>query len=111
MGTRIDDYSDNPEIAKMIHDTKFCLNCGRRLKRGHGLKVDRGYCSRDCYFAKPPKMAYLEMIHNKPAREVIAHYLTINDNIPLTAELVGVTKQTLYRWVDNLNIVRKVEWR
>lgn len=113
MSTRIDDYSDNQAIQEMIYNTKFCLCCGRRLQRGHGFKRYRGYCSTDCYFKKPPKMAYLEKTHNKPAREVIAEYLTKNDNIPLTAELAGITKQTLYRWLDqdHLNLRRVVEWR
>jgi len=108
---RVDDYGDRPEIIRMLRETKFCLNCGKRLPRGHGSKISQGYCSMLCHYAKPPKMAYLEHIYGKPARQVIIEILNLNNNVTVSAELLGISKFTMFQWLKKLNIKRHVEWR
>jgi len=108
---RIDDYSDRAEIVEMLTKTRRCLNCGLWLPRGHGYKRTTGYCSMLCHNAKPPKMAYLEHIYGKPAREVIIETLNSNNNVTISAELLGVSKFTMFQWLKKLNINRHVEWR
>lgn len=108
---RIDDYSDRAEIVKMLTETRRCLNCSMWLPRGHGYKRITGYCSKKCHDAKPPKMAYLEQLYGKPAKEVIIETLNINNNVTVSAELLGISKFTMFQWLKKLNINRHVEWR
>ena len=57
---RFDDCLERADIVQMLTDTRVCLNCGKRLPRGHEFKRKTGYCNQFCYFEKPPKMAFLE---------------------------------------------------
>ena len=78
---------------------KQCLTCNEYLKRGHGYKTDRKYCNYDCYSNR-----------NCFDPDEVIKLLNKNDSIPKTAELLGVTKQTLYRHVEKLKIKRHVKW-
>ena len=108
---RIDDYSERPEIVQMLANTKVCLTCGKRLPRGHGFKRITGYCCQSHYYDKPPKMAYLEHVYGKPAKEIIIETLNQNNNVTISAELLGISKFTIFQWLKKLGINRHVEWR
>jgi len=108
---RIDNYSARPEIIQMLTETKFCLTCRKRLPQGHGHKRITGYCCEKHYYDKPPKMAYLEHIYGKPIKEIIIETLNKNNNVTVSAELLGVSKFTIFQWLKKLNINRHVEWR
>jgi len=96
--------------SDLVARTKYCLNCGRRLERGHGFKRTRGYCGWDCYRMKPPKMAYVEHEYNKPVREVVIDSLN-RCSTEVAADLLGISRFALYQWIDKLNIQRKVIWQ
>ena len=48
-----------------------CINCGKRLKRGHGCKIAQKYCSYECYQAKPPKVVEIESIFNNNIQAIL----------------------------------------
>jgi transcriptional regulator of acetoin/glycerol metabolism len=79
---------------------KKCLKCGSYIPRGHGYKVDQKYCSSNCHYTA-----------NMASKEDIIVSLNKNDNISVSAELLGVTKQTLYRWLKRYHIKREVVYR
>lgn len=108
---RFDDCLERADIVQMLTDTRVCLNCGKRLPRGHEFKRKTGYCNQFCYFEKPPKMAFLEHQYGKSAKDVIIETLNRTNNVTLSAELLGVSKFTIFQWIKKLNIKRHVEWR
>lgn len=104
------DYVDVPEIAEMMRETKHCLACGKRLKRGHGFKVKQGYCTAHCYYEKPPKMAWVERVYNKPARVAIVDVLNGTSSVDTACDLLGISKYTIYQWMQKLDIKRTVRY-
>jgi len=56
-------------------------------------------------------MAYLEHIYGKPIKEIIIETLNKNNNVTVSAELLGISKFTIFQWLKKLNINRHVEWR
>ena len=88
---------------------KRCPSCGKLVPRGHGFKSDRRYCNYACYRTKTPKMVELEEQFGKPLKEVILEYLNENDNLTVTAELLGTYKEQLYLWMKKLGI-RKISY-
>jgi predicted nucleic acid-binding Zn ribbon protein len=78
---------------------KHCPVCNRLVPRGHGYKSNQVYCSIEC-FAK----------RNILDKEKIIQELNKTNNVTVTAELMGVGKQTLYRWLKDYKIKRKVVW-
>lgn len=98
-------------IRSMLHQTKHCLNCGRRLPCGHGFRVKTGYCNAQCHFEKPPKMAYLENVYGKPIREIMIDLLNRSDTMEPVSGLMGVTRFTLYKWIKKLKIQQTVIWK
>ncbi len=113
MGEAVDAPYITGPVREMMDETDRCLCCGANLKyhRKKQKRRNNGYCCLDCYYQKPPKMAYIEHECARDARGVILDFLNHNDNVKKTAELLGVRKQTLYRWLDKLNIERIVKWR
>lgn len=100
-----------PEIRAMMDAADRCLNCGKLLKyTDKNKRRNRGYCSLACYFAKPPKLAYLELEYKKPAREVILELLNRLDNVAAVAELVGMGKPNFYKTLRKLGVRRVVKW-
>lgn len=101
-----------PEIKQMMDEAEYCLNCGAKLKYlpEKQKRRNRGYCSLECYFAKPPKVAYLERVYGKPVREVILDLLNRLDNVTAVAELCGMGKSNFYRLLRKYNIRRVVKW-
>lgn len=104
---------DSPDtlIQQMLYETKHCLNCGTRLKRGHGIKVKIGYCNTRCYYAKPSKMVYLEKVYGKPIRDIMIDMLNRSNTVEPVAGLMGISKMTLYQWIKKLNIQQTVTWK
>jgi transcriptional regulator of acetoin/glycerol metabolism len=80
-------------------DKMNCQTCGRRLIQGHGHHSREKYCNIKCFADR-----------NVPDKAELLKTLNKNDNIKVTAELYGTTKQTLYRWLKKLKIKRKIEW-
>lgn len=98
------------DIDTMLRETKDCLNCGKRLKRGHGYKIRRGYCSRDCFNKKSTKQAWLEKVYGKPIRELILETLNECGSVEVAAGLFAVNKQALYRWMKQHKIEKVVRF-
>lgn len=94
--------------VQMMDEAEHCLNCGVRLR--YLSKSYRGYCSLRCVQAKPPKMAYLEKVYGKPIKTILLDSLGSTDNVRISADLLGIGRNTLYRWVDKLGIRRIVKW-
>lgn len=87
-----------------------CPACKKIIPRGHGYKKDRKYCSYKCYQSMTPKMVEVQNELGKPIREVILENLNSNNNITVTAELLGINRQQLYSWMDKLGIQKVVYW-
>lgn len=90
---------------------KRCPACGKVIPRGHGYKSDRKYCSYKCYQNMAPKMVEIQEELGKPIKEVILENLNSNNNITVTAELLGTNRQQLYSWMDKLGIQKTVYWK
>lgn len=89
---------------------KYCPACGKVVPRGHGFKSDRRYCDYDCYREFPPKMAEVQEIIGKPIREIILENLNENNSPTTTAGLLGISKASLYQWMDKLGIKKVLYW-
>lgn len=87
-----------------------CLTCNKVIKRGHGYKSTRKYCSKECWSNKPVKMVEAEKLYDKPIRDLIIDTLNQNKNVTLTADLLGVGKAQLYNWMEKLNIEKVLYW-
>jgi ribosomal protein L37E len=104
------DAVKKPEIQKMMRDTRHCLNCNRSLPREHGFKIKQGYCSAACYYEKPPKMAWLEWQYGMPIRDIVVQTLNRSSTMNIVAELLGISKYTLYQWIEKLHIRQGTRW-
>ena len=89
---------------------KYCPSCGKVVPQGHGFKSDRRYCSYDCYRLKTPKMIETEITFNKPLKEVILEHLNKNNNLTVTADLLGTNRQQLRQWIEKLGINKVLYW-
>lgn len=103
------DWVDNEEIRQMLRETRRCLNCGAWLPRGHGFKIKQGYCSQQCYYAKPPKAAYAEKQWGKPIAELMVEMLNKSTD-QAVADMLGISKHTLYQWIRKYRIKRIVRY-
>lgn len=102
-----------PEVQHMLDTTETCLTCGTKLSYipSKDRRRNRGYCCQDHYYAKPPKLAYLEYEFKKPAREVILDHLNRGLTVTAVAELMGVGKCNFYKWLHKLNIRQVTVWK
>ena len=75
-------------------------HCGNIIPRGHGFKIKQMYCSRECLKVKPPKVLELEKIFGKSISNIIKEYDLMNNSIQTKAELLGITKQTYYKYKE-----------
>lgn len=58
---------------------------------------------------KTGQMAYLELRHNKPIRQIVADAINEAGSVPGAAQILGVPPTTLYNWTSRLGIrIRKV---
>lgn len=112
------DYTDavdlahyGPEVRRLMDEAKHCLNCGARLGYlDKNKRRNRGYCSLECYYAKPPKLAYAERVYGKAGKQLLLELLNRHKNVNAVAELLGVRKQALYGWMRRYQIRRVVRW-
>ena len=102
-------YDD--EIIAMMDRAKNCLCCNTPLKYlPHKEKRrNRGYCSLKCYYDKPPKLAYAEKQWGMPAREMLVHLLNRHP-VYVVAEMIGVGKPQLYKYIEKFGLQRRVRW-
>ena len=101
-----------PEVQHMMAEATNCLNCGAALgynQRKEGRR-NRGFCSLFCFYAKPPKMAYAEKEYQLPIKDVIMKMLNNGATVTATADRLGIGKPQFYKWMDKLNIKKKVVW-
>lgn len=89
---------------------KKCPTCGKLVPRGHGYKLNQIYCSYECYLEKPPKMVEVEKYTGKPIKTVVLETLNSNQNITVTANLLGIDKPQLYNWMNKLGIKKVLYW-
>ena len=103
-------YAD--EIIQMMDETKVCLNCSVKLNylQNKEKRRNRGYCSLSCFVQLPPRYAYIEKCYSMPATEFIIRELTRTDNVDIVAQMIGVYKQSLYRFIKTHRIKRQVKW-
>jgi hypothetical protein len=99
------------DIVNMLKSTDVCLNCGMPLSNHKKRFFYRGYCSKYCYNEKPHRYAYAEYTYNKPINELIINWLNLNNSIQLTADLIGVTKPSLYKYLKKHNINSITIWK
>jgi hypothetical protein len=112
VASRLESTHDDPEIRLMMALATNCLcGCGAVLRYHHRKegRRNRGYVSLSHYYAKPPKLAYAEIMWCKPARELLPDLLN-RFTTRATAQLLGVTTQTLYSWLKLLRVRRVTRW-
>jgi rRNA maturation protein Nop10 len=78
---------------------KKCPTCGSVVPQGHGYKPNKKYCSARCAYDK-----------NIPPREDLLTELNRTKNVTVTAQLFGVNRQALNRWMMHYGIVREVAY-
>lgn len=101
-----------PEIQQMMAEATHCLKCGKMLEyheRKEGRR-NRGYCSLSHYCQFPPKMAYAEKEYGKPIKEIVIEMLNNGTGIVATADRLGIGRPQFYKWMDKLDIKKKVVW-
>jgi hypothetical protein len=102
-------YDEN--IIRMMDEATHCLNCGADLKyQPKNKRRNRGYCDMRCLVLKPPKLAYAERQWKKPAKDLIIELLN-NHTSQATAELLGVGKPQLYKYIQKFSIRKTVVWK
>lgn len=109
-----DDIWQHPAyIVEMLNETTECLNCGMSLKyhKNKEKRRNRGYCSTWCYLSKPPKMAWLEKEYGQSIETIILEVLNACGSGQVAADRLGVTRQTLYRWIKRLHLRQVTYWR
>ena len=95
-------------IEKKSAGMKSCLACGELLPRGHGYKIDRKYCDIKCYENR--HMIALEREHGKPIKEIVLESLNETKNVTMSSDMLGITKQVMYRWLEKMNIKKVIYW-
>ena len=55
-------------------------------------------------------MIETEKMFNKPLKEVILEHLNKNNNLTVTADLLGTNRQQLRQWIEKLGIKRVLYW-
>lgn len=101
----------NDEILAMMDNADNCLCCGIKLKYTDKEKRrNRGYCSLDCYYKYPPKMAYIAYKYKRPVRNVIVDMLNRGRTMNAVAGLLGIGKPQLYEYMEKLNIKKIVKY-
>lgn len=102
-------YDEN--IINMMDEATHCLNCGADLKyQPKEKRRNRGYCGMRCLILKPPKLAYAEKQWGKSAKELLIGLLN-NHTAQAVAELIGVGKPQLYKYIRKFNIRKTVVWK
>ncbi len=98
-------------IIDMMDSTEHCLNCGVKLKYllNKEKRRNRGYCSLDCYYKYPPKLAYACQEYGMKPRELLIHLLN-QHTATATAGLIGVGKPQLYEYIRKYHIRKKVTY-
>lgn len=89
---------------------KTCPTCGKVVPRGHGFKSDRRYCNYSCYRKLPPKMVEVQETFGQPVKETILEILNENQNTTVTSDLLGISKASLYQWMEKLEIKKVLYW-
>ena len=92
--------------------TGRCYGCGVKLRYvSQHRKTSKYYCSRNCMFRKPPKMALAELYHSKPFPELAVEHFKRGGTVQALADMCGVHKQALYEWLRRCGIERTVKVR
>lgn len=78
-----------------------CPACGKLVPRGHGRKSNQDYCDRECWQAKPPKLARLEQEFNEPFTEVIKGFAEMGYSISATAEILGFNRKYFSKVIND----------
>lgn len=101
-----------PEIVEMMNATDNCLCCGVKLRYlDKEKRRNRGYCSLSCFYNLPPKYAYIEKVYGVPAIDFILKELNRTDNVDVVAGMIGVYKQSLYKFIKQHRIRRVAIWK
>lgn len=102
----------SPEIVRMMDETNICLCCGQQLKYlDKEKRRNRGYCSLKCFYDKPARYAYIEKLYSMSVKEFIIKELNRTDSVEVVANLIGVNKQSLYKYIQKHMIRRTVRWK
>ncbi len=108
----VDTAHYDEHIVRMMDETETCLNCGvilRYIHRKEGRR-NRGYCRLQCYYDKPPKLAYAEKEWGMPAKELLIELLN-KYTVQAAANLMGVEKPQIYNYMKKYNVRRHVVYK
>jgi transcriptional regulator of acetoin/glycerol metabolism len=76
-----------------------CLTCGKIVPRGHGYKSTQKYCNLQCYHDR-----------FQINRGELLNLLNETDNVTITADIMGIHRETLYSYLKRNNIRRHIQW-
>lgn len=79
---------------------KTCPVCGGVVPQGRGYKSTQKYCNQECFRNR--------IFHGK--HDEIIRLLNKNNNVTVTAQLMGLDRATLYAYLKRNNIRRRIEW-
>lgn len=79
----------------------ICKTCGKQFPPPYDKKRKQEYCSKSCARTKI----------DKPIREEIVDLLNRNQDIKITAELLGISRDSLYNWIETYEIKKVILYR
>jgi DNA-binding NtrC family response regulator len=86
-----------------------CKECKKReTSRARATQAKKTKEPKDTYSPQISKMRELEIEFSTAIEAIIIDYLNMNNSVVVTAQLLGVSIKTLYRWIDALHI--KQQW-
>lgn len=84
-----------------------CAACGQIIRTLGNEK----YCCKKCRSDKPPKLLEIEKEYNKIFEVVAVEVLNKTNSITSTADILGITRKTLYQYIQQYNIIKsKYRW-
>lgn len=96
----------------ILPETGRCYTCGVNL--GYVGATKRGakyYCSLSCMRRRPPKMVLVEMKWGESFASLALNHLNRGGTVQALADMCGVHKQAVTKWLKMLGIEKHVIWK
>ena len=105
----IDTSHYDEHIIRMMYESENCLCCGIKLRYllNKNKTRNRGYCSLECYYKLPPKLAYASREYGMEPKALIVKLLN-GHTAEATAGLLGVGRSQLYGYIEKFGIKKKI---
>ena len=77
---------------------KKCLSCNKLIKRGHGIKKEKDYCTYQCYLDKPPRVIEIEKEFQDTIKNLLKESEKMNYSQTMKAHSIGINRGTYRVW-------------